>query len=83
MTTIDAIIPSDLPRPVDSGQNEDGRHDYEWYKDTDHILNLSTHTAVGKVIWAALIGNEDPRGSFLIGDGWPDYLTVIIRRITS
>lgn len=84
MLTIYDIIPKDLPPPVDEGYIEDHHsHDFEWYKNPDHTLSISIYDdKPNTVCWAALIGNENPRGSFLIEDGWPSYLTDIVKRIT-
>jgi hypothetical protein len=81
MTLLD-ILPKNVQLPSWQGVNGTGDDDYEWYTDVYTLLSLTVHKN-GKVTWAALIGNEDPRGSFLLEDGWPSYLTDIVNRITT
>lgn len=84
MTTIHDILPKDLPIPTClTGEDLDSRREYEWFKDVDHLLSLTIYQSSQKVIWSAALPDEDAHGSFLIENGWPEYMSIIIKRIKS
>lgn len=67
--------PSIAPEP-------DGDISIEWYREKRRLLTASIN-AVGTIEWAALFGNEDPRGTVQFSGRTPDTILFHLTRILS
>ncbi|MCA8992512.1 MAG: hypothetical protein KDA88_11055 [Planctomycetaceae bacterium] len=72
-------LPSAYQVPTVSGE-PDGHVSLEWYANQRRLLSLSI-APHGRVYWAALIGSEDPRGSFQFHGAVPEILLLLMRRV--
>jgi len=76
-------LPLAFPVP-DSCGDRDGDFCLEWYRGPRRTLSVSIGAA-GVLHWAALIGDDDPRGTCRFspdaGDGVPETLRTILGRV--
>ncbi len=72
-------LPREYRTPTISGE-PDGHVCLEWYVTTRRILTVSVNPN-GTLHWAALIGDEDPRGSCHFYDEAPSTLLYWIGRV--
>jgi hypothetical protein len=75
---IDAL-PAEYPLPA-VGAEPDGHITFEWYHATDWLLSVSA-SPEGMLYWAALLGDEDPRGSCRFNGDVPETILYWIRRV--
>jgi hypothetical protein len=75
---IDAL-PPEYPLPS-VGAEPDGQLTLEWYRTTNWLLSVSV-SPEGTLYWAALLGDEDPRGSCRYEGKIPDTILYWIRRV--
>jgi len=75
---IDALPPG-YPLPS-VGAAPDGHITLEWYRATNRLLSVSVSPA-GVLYWAALVGEEDPRGTCRFDDEVPETILYWIRRV--
>lgn len=79
---VDAL-PLTFPAP-DACGDRDGDFCLDWYRSPRRTVSVSIG-AGGVLHWAALIGDDDPRGTWRFspdaGDGVPKMLIYILRRI--
>lgn len=64
----------------DIGPEPDGCIMLEWYSNERRLLNVSI-SETGLIHWAALIGNDDPRGSAYFTNQTPDLIEFLLGRI--
>lgn len=72
-------LPSGYPLPS-LGAEPDGHITLEWYRATDRLLSVSV-SPDGILYWAALLGDEDPRGSCHFDGEVPDTILYWIDRV--
>lgn len=75
---IDAFPPG-YPLPT-VGAEPDGHLTLEWYRATNLLLSVSV-SPEGTLYWAALLGDEDPRGSCRFEGQIPQTILYWIRRV--
>jgi hypothetical protein len=75
---IDAL-PPEFPLPS-VGAEPDGHVTLEWYRATNWLLSVSV-SPDGMLFWAALLGDEDPRGSCRFDGDVPETIRYWIRRV--
>ena len=82
MALVDAL-PLVFPAP-EACADRDGDFCLEWYRGPRRTISVSIGAA-GVLHWAALIGDDDPRGTWRFspeaGDGSPEMLRYILTRI--
>lgn len=76
-----AALPAEFPLPS-VGAEPDGHVTLEWYRATNWLLSVSV-SPEGMLYWAALLGDEDPRGSCPFEGEVPETILYWIRRIGS
>ena len=64
----------------DIAPEPDGHLSLEWYVDKRRLLSVSVDRN-GTLHWAALIGNEDPRGSYQFTGKLPPTIAFMLERI--
>jgi hypothetical protein len=74
-------LPAEYPLPS-LGVEPDGHVSLEWYRATNWLLSVSV-SPEGMLYWAALLGNEDPRGSCRFEGAVPETILYWIRRVGS
>ena len=72
-------LPPESPLPS-IGAEPDGHLTLEWYRATDWLLSVSV-SAEGMLHWAALLGDEDPRGSCRFDGEVPETILYWIHRV--
>jgi hypothetical protein len=76
-------LPRRFPAPEADGDRE-GDFSLEWYRGPRRSITVSI-AAEGLLHWAALIGDDDPRGTWRFspdaGDGAPEMLCSLLGRI--
>ena len=72
-------LPPDYPSPS-IGAEPDGHITLEWYRTTNWLLSVSV-TPEGVLHYAALLGNDDPRGTCPFDGEVPDTILYLIRRV--
>lgn len=77
---IDAL-PPEYPLPS-VGAEPDGHLTLEWYRATNWLLSVSV-SPDGMLYWAALLGDEDPRGSCRFDRDVPETILYWIRRVSA
>ncbi len=66
--------------PPSVGAEPDGHVTLEWYRDTNWLLSVSV-SPEGILYYAALLGEEDPRGSCRFNGAIPETILYWIRRV--
>jgi hypothetical protein len=74
-------LPPEYPLPS-VGAEPDGYVTFEWYRATNWLLSVSV-SPEGTLYWAALLGNEDPRGSSRFEGEVPETILYWIGRVCS
>jgi hypothetical protein len=74
-------LPAGYPVPS-VGAEPDGHVTLEWYRATDWLLSVSA-SPEGVLYYAALLGEDDPRGSSPFGGEVPETILYLIRRVCS
>lgn len=77
---IDALPPECSSPSV--GAEPDGHVTLEWYRATNWLLSVSV-SPEGTLFWAAMLGDEDPRGSCRFGGEVPETILYWIRRVSA
>lgn len=72
-------LPPVCPMPS-VGAEPDGHVTLEWYRATNWLLSVSV-SPEGMLYWAALLGDEDPRGSCRFDCEIPQTILYWIRRV--
>src|SRR5207253_40418 len=72
-------LPPQYPLPS-IGAEPDGQVTLEWYRATNWLLSVSVSPA-GTLHYAALLGEEDPRGSCRLNGNVPETILYWIRRV--
>jgi hypothetical protein len=72
-------LPPEYPLPS-AGAEPDGQVSLEWYRATNWLLSVSV-SPEGMLYWAALLGDEDPRGSCRFEGEVPETILYWIRRV--
>jgi hypothetical protein len=72
-------LPPEYPLPS-VGAEPDGHITLEWYQATNRLLSVSV-SPHGMLYWAALVGEEDPRGTCPFGGEVPETILYWIRRV--
>jgi hypothetical protein len=75
---VDAF-PPEYPLPT-LGAEPDGHITLEWYRATNWLLSVSV-SPEGMLYWAALLEDEDPRGSCRFDGEVPETILYWIRRV--
>jgi hypothetical protein len=74
-------LPPEFPLPS-VGAEPDGYVTLEWYHATNWLLSVSV-SPEGALYWAALLGDEDPRGSSRFEGEVPETILYWIGRVCS
>lgn len=74
-------LPPEYPSPS-VGAEPDGHVTLEWYRATNWLLSVSV-SPEGMLYWAALLGDEDPRGSCRFDGEVPETVLYWIRRVVA
>ncbi len=72
-------LPRNSPLPTVTPE-PDGQLDFEWYHSPRRMLTVSV-SGTGTLYWAALIGSEDPRGSYPFANQFPKMLSICISQV--
>jgi hypothetical protein len=72
-------LPPEYPLPS-VGAEPDGHVTLEWYRATNWLLSVSV-SPEGMLYWAALLGDENPRGSCRFDGEVPETVLYWIRRV--
>ena len=73
-------LPPEYPLPS-VGSEPDGHITLEWYRATNRLLSVSV-SPEAMLYWAALVGDEDPRGSCRFDGDVPETILYWIRRVS-
>ena len=74
-------LPPGYPLPS-AGAEPDGQITLEWYRATNWLLTVSV-SREGTLYYAALLGEEDPRGTCRFEGEVPETILYWIRRVSS
>lgn len=72
-------LPAKLQNPTIAPE-PDGDISIEWFAEKRRLLTASINST-GRIEWAALLGNEDPRGSIQFSGNAPETILFYLTRI--